>query len=114
VSDQSGINRLVMVTVAGEQLNELTQHLVQDRFYFTQVNSGGGLLLDTPVTLLIGVNESRVPRLLEHLRECCHKRRKYIPAHVEAAPLQIQPVMIEAEVGGAIVSVLNVERFDQV
>jgi uncharacterized protein YaaQ len=107
------VNQMVIATVAGDQAGELTQHLTEDGFYFTQVDSRGGLLEEPTICLLIGLNHARLERLLTHLRECCHARRRFIPVQVEAAPLQIQPSMIEAEVGGAIIYVLNVERFEQ-
>lgn len=107
------VNQMVIATVAGDQAGELTQHLTQDGFYFTQVDSRGGLLEEPTICFLIGLNDTRLERLLGHLRECCHARRRFIPVQVEAAPLQIQPTMIEAEVGGAIIYALNVERFEQ-
>jgi len=107
------VNQMVMATVAGDQTGELTHQLTQEGFYFTQVDSRGGLLEEPTICLLIGLNHTRLERLLGLLRECCHARRRFIPVQVEAAPLQIQPTMIEAEVGGAILYVLNVERFEQ-
>jgi uncharacterized protein YaaQ len=92
----------------------LTERLVADGFYATQIDSSGGILYEATISLLIGLDSARLPRLLNHLRECCSTHRRYIPAHVEAPLLEIQPVMIEAEVGGATVYVLDVERFEQV
>jgi len=114
VRSQESVNQLVIATVSGSQVGALTDCLVRDGFYTTQIDSAGGLLYEATVSLLIGLNSARLPRLLEHLRECCRTRRRYIPAHVEAPLLEIQPVMIEAEVGGATVYVLDVERFEQI
>lgn len=87
--------------------------LTRDGFHVTQVNSRGGILYEATVSLLIGFDQARLPRLLEHVRECCRTRRRFIPAHVEAPLMEIQPVLIETEVGGATVYVLDVERFEQ-
>jgi uncharacterized protein YaaQ len=106
------VNQLVIATVAGAQANTLTERLTQEGFYATQIDSSGGILYEATVSLLIGLDRARLPRLLENLRECCSTRRRFIPAHVEAPLLEIQPVMIEAEVGGATVYVLDVERFE--
>ena len=108
------INQLVLATVAGTQADVLTDMLNRDGFYVTRVDSSGGVLYEATFSLLIGLDKARLPRLLEHVRECCHTRRRFIPAHVEAPLLEIQPMMIEAEVGGATVYVLDVERFEQV
>lgn len=107
------INQLVIATVSGAQAGTLTDRLTHDGFSVTQVDSSGGLLYEATVSLLIGLNKARLPRMLEHVRECCHTRRRFIPAHVEAPLLEIQPVLIEAEVGGATIYVLDVERFEQ-
>jgi uncharacterized protein YaaQ len=105
------INQLVVVTLAREQLDELIQHLTQDGFQATQVDRGS-LLQEIPVSLLIGLNRVRLPRLLKHVRECCHVRRRFIPAQAET-PWQSLGMMIEAEVGGAVVYALDVDRFEQ-
>jgi uncharacterized protein YaaQ len=110
---RNAVNQVVIATVARAQASALTDRLTQGGFYVTQMDSSGGILYEATVSLLIGLDRTRLPRLLEHIRECCHARRRFIPAHVEAPLLEIQPVMIEAEVGGATVYVLNVERFEQ-
>jgi uncharacterized protein YaaQ len=113
VKPRSTINQLVIANVAGSQAGELTDRLTRNGFYVTQVDSGGGILYEATTTLLIGLGAEHLPQLLKHVRECCHTRRRYVPAHVEAPLLEIQPMMIEAEVGGATVYTLNVERFEQ-
>ncbi len=107
------VNQLVVATISGAQAGTLTDRLTRDGFYVTQVDSSGGILYEATVSLIIGLNQSRLSRLLGHVRECCRTRRRFIPAHVEAPMLEIQPMMIEAEVGGASVYVLDVERFEQ-
>lgn len=114
MSQNSTVNQLVIATVAGSQAGALTDRLVADGFYVTQIDSSGGILYEATVSLLMGLDRARLPRLLENLRECCRTQRRFIPAHVEAPLLEIQPVMIEAEVGGATIYVLDVVRFEQI
>ena len=97
----------------GEQVGDLTHHLVQGGFYFTLVDTSGGFLQNSTDCLLIGINSARRENLLKIIRECCHVRRTYIPARVENPLLQGQPLMIEAEVGGASIYIMDVERFEQ-
>jgi uncharacterized protein YaaQ len=106
------INQLVLI-VAGAQAGELMQRLSQERFYFTKIDSTGGLVQEPNVTLLIGLNESRLGAFLELVRKVCQPYRQFIPAHVSVHPMHMQPAMIEAEMGGATVFVLEVERFEQ-
>jgi uncharacterized protein YaaQ len=112
---QTDINQLVIVTVSGDQAGGLTERLTRDGFHVTQVDSSGGVLDEVRTTLLIGLDQARQPDLLGHVRECCQRRRRFIPAQVsEGLTLQAQPLMIEAEVGGAVLYVLDVERFDRI
>jgi uncharacterized protein YaaQ len=107
------INELFVVVAAGEQAGDLTHHLVQGGFYFTLVDSSGGFLQNSTQCLLIGINDARHEALFKLIRDCCHTRRTYIPARVENPIMQGQPLMIEAEIGGATIFVLEVERFEQ-
>lgn len=107
------INQLVIVTVAGSQAGELMKSLSREGFYFTQIDSSGGLLQEPTACLLIGLNNLRHKPLLELIRQCCHTRRQYIPARLDVPQLQLQPVMIEAQVGGATIYTVEVERFEQ-
>ena len=113
MTPENAVNQLVLATVAGAQAGILTDRLIEDGFYATQIDSSGGILYEATVSLLIGLNRTQLQRLLGHLRECCSSRRRFIPAHIEAPLLEIQPVMIEAEIGGATVYVLDVVRFEQ-
>lgn len=111
ISEQ--VNHLVFATIAGSQAGKLLDRVTKDGFFVTEIDSQRGILHESTASLLIGLDASRLSRLMEHIRECCQTRRQYIPAHVEAAIFEAQPVMIEAEVGGATVFVFPVERFEQ-
>lgn len=111
---EGAISQLVILTTAGGQAGELTRVLIRDGFYVTQIASSGGMIEETAVSLLIGLDRVRLPRLLEHIRARCRTQTRYIPAHLEVAPAEIQPLAIETQVGGAIVYGLEVERFEQI
>ena len=113
MSSNRDIDLLVVVIVATEQITELTQELIKGEFYFTRINSSGGILERATVSLLIGINKIRLNPLMGIIRTCCHTRLKFIPARVEAPLMQGQPLMIEAEVGGATVYAVDVEQFIQ-
>ncbi len=113
MSANRDINLLAIVIAASEQINELTQELIKGGFYFTRIDSSGGILERATISLLIGINNIRLDALMRIIRSCCHTRIKFIPARVEAPLMQGQPLMIEAEVGGATVYCVEVERFEQ-
>lgn len=107
------IDQLCLVTVLGEQTGELTARLVADGFHVTEMNSSGGLLQEVQVSLLIGLPRARLGALLAHIRDCCRRQRRFIAAHLEGSSSLFQPAIIEAETGGAIIYVFDVERFEQ-
>lgn len=113
VSASSPIDHLCMVTVLGEQAGELSARLVADGFQVTEMNSSGGLLQEVQVTLLIGFHHARLGALLAHIRDCCRRQRRFIAAHLEGSSSLFQPAIIEAETGGAIINVFEVERFEK-
>jgi uncharacterized protein YaaQ len=112
-TDQQSVNQLVFATIAGSQVGDLVKALIQDGFYVTEIDSRGGFLHEATVSLLIGLDKTRLPRFLELLRESCHTRRQFIPVRAEAPFLELPTVMVEAEIGGATVYVFDVERFEQ-
>lgn len=107
------IDRLFIITVMGEQAAELTRRLTTDGFQITEMNTTGGLLQELQVSYLIGFNRARQPQLLSHIREVCKRQRRFIPAHLEGSASLFHAAIIEAEVGGAVVYALDVDRFEQ-
>ena len=111
--NQPPVNLLAIVTVANEQLSELTKKLVDRNIRFTLIDSSSGLLQEATACLLIGLHMSQYDLLIQLIQKCCQRRRKYIPAVGELSQFQSQPMMIEAEIGGASVYTLDVEYFEQ-
>ena len=108
------INQLILVIVSGFQAGELMQHLTRNRFYFTKIDSSGGVFQEPTVVLLIGLNKSNLAPLLEIVREDCQPHPQYIPAHVNVQPGSAPFPMIEAQVGGALIYLMNVDKFTQI
>ncbi len=111
---EAPINRLVIATVAGSQAEELIRALVGEGFYVTKIDSTSGFFQEATVSLFIGLEASRLPRLLHLVRTICRPYVRYIPVHLEVAMAEVQPLMMETQSGGATIFILNVERFEQV
>jgi uncharacterized protein YaaQ len=107
------INQLAILVLSGYQSEDLMQKLVEQRFYFTKIDSSGGMLNEPAVCLLIGLNSMRLPALLELVQKCCQPYTQYIPTHMNPQSGYPSMSMIEAQVGGALIYTLNVERFEQ-
>ena len=109
-----GATKLVLAIVQDEDAPVLSDAVVAQGFRATRINTVGGFLRKGNATILIGVDERQVPLLLSVIRQTCRTRMAYLTATypVEMAePFLSEP--IEVQVGGAVVFILDVDRFEQ-
>ncbi len=111
--DKTQIDTLVIINVSSEQVGKLSDALVKKKFYFTHIHSSGSILRITTDSLLIGINRVRYDELMQVIHKCCKRRREYIPAQMETQLHHSQPIVIEAETGGATIQTVAVEHFEQ-
>jgi len=107
------IDRLVILVVSGSQSDQLMRRLRRTQFYFTVIDSTGGMLQEPMVCLLLGIEQWRMTDLLEIVRQCCQPYMHYVPAQMHMPSDVSSLPMVEAQVGGALVYTMNVERFVQ-
>lgn len=107
--------KLVIAVVQGKDVDRLLSALVADGFRATQVSSSGGFLRESNVTLLIGVENTQVPRVRDLIRENCHSRTHFVnPLMPIVEPGEpFLPTPVEVPVGGATVFVVEVLRFER-
>ena len=105
--DNFGINTLIIANASSEHVPFLIDVLNKKHFYFTQIASSGGFLQISTNTLLI--------ELMELIRTYCKKQLTHIATQtqMEAHFQPSQPIIIEAETGGATILTLPVEHFEQ-
>jgi uncharacterized protein YaaQ len=109
------IDTLVIANVSKTQVAGLTKELVKNGFYFTLIDSSGGLLQGSTNTLLIGIIRERYNDLMDLLRICCQRKITHVPTQtqMETFAHYSQPMIIEAQTGGAMVHTIPVEHFEQ-
>jgi len=114
---QNGIVRramkLVLAIVQAEDAPILSDAIVARGYRATRINTVGGFLRKGNVTILMGVEERELPAVLSIIRQTCRTRMAYLTATypVEMAePFLSEP--IEVQVGGAVVFIMDVERFE--
>ena len=107
--------RLVMMIVADTDADELIGALGEQQISSTKVGSTGGFLRRGNVTIFSGVEAAQVDAVLETVNRIC-------PVRTEMVPLQSLPFSgyaafptepLEVRAGGAVVFVLDVERFQR-
>jgi len=105
--------KLVIVVIQGQDSAAVRRALPPAGFRLTEVDSLGGFLRENNVTLLIGTEEARLPELWRLLSENCLTRTEYIsPFQPAYGPGDVfLPRPVEVQVGGAVVWILDIERF---
>lgn len=109
------IDTLVILYITNEQIDILAQKLIDHHFYFTRIASSGGLLNYPNSSILIGISKDRLDELKSLVKICCQRRTTHIAtqSHIESYPHHSTPVIVEAEIGGAIMQMVSVEHFEQ-
>ena len=69
------MNKLIIAIIKDDDNERVSAKLTAEDFRVTQIASTGGLLRSGRSNLLIGVEDERVPRALEVLRENCTAAR---------------------------------------
>jgi uncharacterized protein YaaQ len=108
--------KLLVIIVADADADGLVRAMVRRGHPATKIGSTGGFLRRGNTTLLSGVPASEVDEVLSLVRRLCPARSELLtlgalPLAGEV-PFVTEP--IEVRVGGAVVFVLNVERFERV
>ena len=107
--------KLVVAIVQGEDAGHTVQALSAAGISVTRLSSSGGFLQQGNSTLLIGVEDERVEKVVQLVRENCRERSRYLsPMPPLSEPGEVfMPFPVEVQVGGATIFVLGVERFEQ-
>ncbi|MBI1755558.1 MAG: cyclic-di-AMP receptor [Fimbriimonas ginsengisoli] len=105
--------KLVVCVVHCRDKGKITDELVRSGFKFTIVGSTGGFLREGNATLLIGVEDAEVDKVLEIAHQHCQAREQVVNVMpFEVAPTgAFLPSPVKVPVGGAVVFVVNVEQF---
>jgi uncharacterized protein YaaQ len=107
--------KLLISVVNSDDAHPLIDTLMKDGYRATMISTTGGFLREGNATLLIGVADENVEGVLKIIRESCHTRTQYVnplPPTVESGELYM-PTPIEVQVGGAVVFILRVDRFER-
>ena len=103
--------KMLTAIVQTKDSADVGQALAEVGVAFTKIATSGGFLRSGNTTLLIGVEDERVDETLDIIRQNCRRRLEKAPM-VTGAPMAVSH-MVEVSVGGAIVFVTDVERFEK-
>ena len=110
----NGEQKLIVVITSDDEAEALIKKLIERGYPATKVSSTGGFLRRGNATIFSGVEAGDLENVLAIIRKECQARTEFIPAQALPFPDSIYPAEpVQVRVGGAIVFVLPVERFEK-
>lgn len=70
--------KLVVAVVQDQDSNRLASALTKNNFRATKLASTGGFLRSGNTTFLVGVDDNRIPQLLDIIRDNCRAREQMV------------------------------------
>jgi uncharacterized protein YaaQ len=108
--------KLVVAVVHNEDARVLIDALLAREHRATWLHSSGGFLKQSNATILVGVEEAQIDEVVGIVRENCRARTQTlspIPPIMEPGEF-FMPYPVEVEMGGAVIFVLPIDRFERI
>jgi len=107
--------KLVVAVIQDKDSHRLLGALTQNSFRATKLASTGGFLREGNTTLLVGVDDDQVEKVVGLIKNTCRAREQLVtPLSPMGGPADSYiPYPVEILVGGATVFVLSVEQFEK-
>lgn len=109
--------KLVTAIVQNDDANKLITALRENGFSSTKMSSTGGFLSSGNTTIISVVDEEKVDHEIEIIKKICKVKKKItaaIPPSSFSTVGGYLPQTIEVTVGGAVVFVTPIERFEKI
>ncbi|HID87152.1 MAG TPA: hypothetical protein EYP55_07200 [Anaerolineae bacterium] len=101
--------KLIAAIVQDEDADGLLDALMETGFRATKIQTTGGFLRGSSNLILVGVEPEKVDQALEVIRTHCQARTQLV--YPDDAPYLASP--LEVRIGGAIVFVWELERYER-
>lgn len=108
--------KLVLSIINTDDAHSVAKALTDSGFQVTKLSTTGGFLRSGNVTFLTGVEDSEVEKVIKIIKQKSNKRSKTVPTLSTSSSDSSQlcsALPFKVNVGGAIVFVLNVEKFQK-
>ena len=105
--------KLVVAVIHDRDQKRTTDALRHAGFRFTKIGSTGGFLREGNTTLMIGVDDERLPELKKLIQHTCRTRTRLVAANVPVGEQNegVAADPVEVPVGGAVLFVMQVAEF---
>ena len=105
--------KMLTAIINKEDTGSVCRALTEAGFSFTKLATTGGFLMSGNTTLLIGVEDDKVDAVIEAMASKCCRRTEIVPATASYGMTMANSYPLEVTVGGAIVFVTDVVRFEK-
>lgn len=108
--------KLVIAIVQDDDASNVINRLTKEGFRITKLATTGGFLRAGNTTLLAGVEEDKVDKVISIIKNLCESRKQVITSTTPVAGTTgvYVPYPVEVSVGGATIFVVDVDRFEKV
>ncbi|WP_035369409.1 cyclic-di-AMP receptor [Acholeplasma hippikon] len=103
--------KMIIAIVSNDDANKVQKGLINEKFFSTRLATKGGFLREGNQTFLIGVNDEKVPEVLDIIEKYSKTRNKIVPNTIVNEFGAFSALPMEVSVGGATVFILNVDQF---
>jgi len=107
--------KLIIAIVQDDDADTLLDDLMAAGYRATLISTTGGFLREGNATVLVGMEQEKVPEVMQIIETNCSARKQYVtplPPIMEPGEFYV-PQPVEVQVGGATVFVLGVEDFQR-
>ena len=105
--------KLILAIVNHDDAHLVIQHVTQAGYQVTKLATTGGFLMAGNDTIIIGTDDEKVQGALDIIKKYSNSRKQVVPTTSELG-LGFYPTMpVEVTVGGAVVFILDVDRFEK-
>jgi uncharacterized protein YaaQ len=110
--DRTSPTKLIIAIVQIDDVQDLTQRLVERGLGATRIDAAGGFLRKENAVVLIATTDDRTSTAMSVIRETCRTRNATWFPTIDDGTIGLYTEPIEVEVGGAVVFVLPIERVE--
>ncbi len=107
------ITRLMVAVVQEQDVESAVRAFKKQKLKATHLPSTGGFLGRRNTTLLIGLPAPMEEAALDVLRKSCRTRIEYMTMPLEGTPMAL-PAPTPISVGGAIVFMFDIDRYEEI
>jgi uncharacterized protein YaaQ len=103
--------KMIVSIVNSSDARGLTDELMRKGYHATEISTAGGFLRRQNATILIGTEDEKVDDVLEIIRDNCPARTERVYPSPPVIGTLLPPAT-DAQISGAVIFVLNVDRVE--